>query len=141
MVSGNSESDRSVQTKQWTNTSLHILDEPVQHLSGELDAPDLAIDALDLIGQHGTRDQESVRQSNFERAAKFMIAKAAVIKVGRLNWASGVVAHGADRHAKGQHADPADLEDIVEHPARQTKPQAEPGPLEKSSAGYPPIGK
>jgi hypothetical protein len=52
-----------------------------------------------------------------------------------------VVAHGADRHAKGQHADPADLEDIVEHPARQTKPQVEPGPQEKSSAGYPPIGK
>jgi hypothetical protein len=40
----------------------------------------MAIDALDLIGQHGTRDQESVQQNDFERAAKFMIAKAAVIK-------------------------------------------------------------
>jgi hypothetical protein len=68
-ATGSSGPGRSAQAQQWTNTGLYILDDAVRHLSGELDAPGVPIDTLDLIGQYGAGDRQTVRQDDFERVS------------------------------------------------------------------------
>ena len=58
---------RSVQAKQWRYAGLHILDSVFRRFSGELDTTGVTIYALDLVGQHGAGNRQTVRQDDFER--------------------------------------------------------------------------